>query len=294
MNRALPAVAGLLLAVTVVLLFLAWREIGDLREEVAQLRNEREARKMQPFSVREAALAGTGSKKSPDKKPEDSAGDKEDEKEGASGMELLLGAGKAQLAKRQGARLSLLTQRLNLRPEQLKTLEKRAEKYSEEVAATFKRMENEKARPPDLGVLIDWTSGRFNVPVKDLLDTEQAKLFSGFDAEDRANRIENLVNMELSELHGQGTINLTPEQKDKAFEALTAITTTEDAMGDAYYFDDAGYAGRIEDSLARRREALKAIFDATQLENYDRVLQEDRETIFKTFPPSQSSPPPVK
>jgi hypothetical protein len=168
-------------------------------------------------------------------------------------------------------------------------LEKPVEEYSERVKAAFERMGKDAARPPDFGILMDWTSGRFDLPVKDLLDADQAKLFKDFDAEDRSNRIENLVNAELAELHGQGTIQLSAEQKDKVFAALTGILAAEDEMGDAYFADDAGFNARIDESLARRREALKSIFDASQLEAYERVLEEDRATIKKTFPSSHEA-----
>jgi hypothetical protein len=291
MKRALPAVAGLLLAVSLLLLTLAWREIGTLRDEVAELRKEREVRKLQAFPAKDAVVtkfrnSSNEAKKDP---PEDK--DARKDKDSSSGLDLLMGAGKSQIEKRKGARIALLTQRLNLRPDQLKGLEKHASEYSEKVAAAFERMNNNTARPPDMGVLSDWMSGRFDLPVKDLLDAEQTKQFAKFDAEDRANRIENLVNMELTELHGQGSIQLSSEQKDKLFEALTGILSAEDAMGDAYYTDDAGFSARLDASLARRREALQAILDASQLENYDRVLAEDRATIMKTFPPSEESPP---
>jgi hypothetical protein len=83
---------------------------------------------------------------------------------------------------------------------------------------------------------------------------------------------------------------LNPGQKDKVFEALTGILSAEDALGDNYYTDDTQFPARIDASLARRREALQSILDASQLENYDRVLQEDRASVLKSFPPSTEAP----
>ncbi|HWB02579.1 MAG TPA: hypothetical protein VG796_06100 [Verrucomicrobiales bacterium] len=292
MKRPLPVIAAALLAVALVLLVLAWREIGSLREEVAALKKGQAAAKP-PSSSRfgpatsKTEVAASSKPKAADKSRVEPAEEKD--KDSMSGMAALVGAGKGQIEKRRKARVALLTQRLKLRPEQTAALEKHAETYSEKVKAAFERMGKDAARPPDLGILMDWTSGRFDLPIKDLLDTEQAKLFSDFDAEDRSNRIENLVNAELAELHGQGTIQLSPEQKDKVFEALTGILAAEDAMGDAYFADDAGFSARIDESLARRREALKSIFDASQLQDYVRVLEEDRALIKGTFPSSHEA-----
>jgi hypothetical protein len=292
MKRQLPVIAAALLAVALVLLVLAWREIGSLREEIVELKKGQAAAKPPPSSrfgpaASKTEVAASSKPKTADKTEAEPAEEKD--KDSMSGMAALVGAGKGQIEKRRKARVALLTQRLKLRPEQVAALEKHAESYSEKVKAAFERMGKDAARPPDLGILMDWTSGRFDLPIKDLLDTEQAKLFSDFDAEDRSNRIENLVNAELAELHGQGTIQLSPEQKDKVFEALTGILAAEDAMGDAYFADDAGFSARIDESLARRREALKSIFDASQLQDYVRVLEEDRALIKGTFPSSHEA-----
>jgi hypothetical protein len=40
---------------------------------------------------------------------------------------------------------------------------------------------------------------------------------------------------------------------------------------------------RIDESLRRRREAMESILDASQLENYDRMLATDRTLIENMF-----------
>jgi hypothetical protein len=288
MKRLLPAVAVLLLAGTVTLLILLWREVDGLRAEVAELKKDRGSQRSR--LTMPAGESGSA-KKSPG--PEKAAAprtSKEEEKSAAGVAEFLMGGGKDQIEKRSAGRLALLKQRLNLRPEQLVALEKHIAAHNACVAATFDHLNDNTGRPPDMGVFIDWVSGRFDLPVKSLLDADQAKLFEGFEAEDRANRIENMVNMELVELHGDGAVQLTSEQKDKVFAALTGILTEEDDRGAAYFADDGRFSARIDESLARRREALQSILDASQMESYIRVLDGDRASVKEMFPSRVEAP----
>src|SRR5262245_38903595 len=94
---------------------------------------------------------------------------------------------------------------------------------------------------------------------------------------ERASRVEGTVNMELLELQSQGSLHLTPEQKDQVFNALSGIVADEDAFGAAYFVDDGRFMNRIDDSLARRRAALAAVLDESMMQSYDKMLAQDRE-----------------
>ncbi len=281
MKRILPSAAVLLLAATVVLLIVLWREVDTLRAEVAELKKDRGAQSTR-FSMPSGESGSPKKSVAQEKVTPPGMGNGEEKKEGVA--EFLMGGGKEQIGKRSAGRLALLKQRLKLRPEQLAALEKHVAEHNARVAATFDHLNDNTGRPPDMGVFIDWVSGRFDLPVKELLDADQAKLFEGFEAEDRANRIENLVNLELVELHGEGTVQLTSEQKDKAFAALTGILADEDDRGAAYFADDGKFSARVDESLARRRDALQAILDASQMESYNGVLDGDRASVKEMFP----------
>jgi hypothetical protein len=279
MKRLPPAAVGLLLTVAVALLIFAWREVGALQEEMTSLKKEREGRSPPPDGLtdRPRKISGVLHKRK-------SANEDEDDEDSRNRMELLKGAGKEQIERRSSTRLALLKQRLHLRPDQMAILENHAAEHNARLAATFERLKNKTAQPPDMGLFIDWISGRFDLPVKDLLDPEQAKLFTGFDAEDRSNRIETLVNMEITELQNESAIPMSREQKDKAYAALTRILTAEDDLGDAYFTDDGQFNARVDASLIRRSEALRGILDATQMEDYVRVLEEQRVSVTDWFP----------
>ena len=278
MKRSLPVVLAILLIAAMIMLVLAWREIGSLREELAIIKKERATFATPANAKPPSAPKPVVSAKEPvvvaepDKKPE-------------GGVDLLMGAGKEEVRRRSDARLALLRDRLKLSPAQMAALEKAAATRIDSVLAAFERMKNNTARPPDFGVVMDWTAGRVELPVAELLDADQAALFADFDHGERASRIENLVGIEMMEINSQGALNLTPEQKDQVFARLSEINTSEEALGAAYYTDDAAFNARIAESLRLRREALAPILDAAQAAQYERMLEDDRVLIEKTFQP---------
>lgn len=281
MKRLLPAILVVLLLVAALMLIHAWRKLSELEGEVAQLRAEHPKPLPKQSSRKAVAAADTpGTTTGVAQQPAEPAQEK-DHKNAANDM--LMGAGAKEIASRSAARLTLLRDRLKLRPEQMAELEKAAAARSAALLAAFERIRNNKARPPDMGLFMDWSLGRFDLPVKPLLDAEQVEQFAGLEAAQRTSRIEGLVNIEMLELQGQPALHLTPEQKDQVFAALSGVNAAEDALGEAYYADDGRFADRIDDSLNRRREALQSVLDAAQWQSYGAVLDEDRALIMRMF-----------
>lgn len=289
MTRFLPAALAILLIVAVAMWYHSRRTIADLEREVAQLRAkaEKEARGNAERKATGAkttptvAAAGTGAGEKAG--AGDTSRDRMEKSGEGSGADLLMGAGKKEIAARSAARVKLLRERLKLRPDQEAALTKAAEGRDAAIAAAFERIRQNKGTPPDLGVMMDWMLGNSNLPVEGLLDAEQTATYAGMEEADRTSRIEGMVSMELLELQSQGGMHLTPEQKDQVFAALSGIVGKEDTLGTAYYEDDGNFMARIDESLAQRREALQGLLDADQAAAYERMLEEDRGQIVTLF-----------
>ncbi|WP_035602193.1 hypothetical protein [Haloferula sp. BvORR071] len=101
-----------------------------------------------------------------------------------------------------------------------------------------------------------------------LLTPEQASAFTQFTAEQRENRIEVATGREMTRL--QQELTLTPDQKDKVFQALNQVAAKEDESGGLSITAD------VEEMKARRQsrlDALKPILTAEQYQAYERSSQ---------------------
>jgi RNA polymerase sigma factor (sigma-70 family) len=283
--------AGAVLLLAAIPLGLQWRENSRLSRELDDaaarltamerrllaLAGQKPSAAATTTSVRPrtVAEAGTVQKTSP---PDDAA---------PSAADFLMGAGEKEVATRMTARLKLLRERLQLRPDQEPALQKASEACNAAVLAAFERIRQNKATPPDMGILSDWSLGTMPLSIEPLLDAGQAAAFRELENGDRTGRVEGMTNMELVEMQSQGALQLTPEQKDAAFATLSAIITEEDAAGPAYYADDGQFTARVQASIQRRREAMQPVLDAAQQAEYSRMLDEDFAQVLKLFPPAR-------
>lgn len=208
-----------------------------------------------------------------------------------SGTDLLMGAGEKDIAARLTARLAQLREHLKLRADQEPALQKAAAARSATLLAAFERIRQNKATPPDMGLLAEWMLGAMPLDLDAVLDAGQSAAWREFQSAERTGRIESMTNMELVEIQSQGALHLTPEQKDAAFAALSAIIADEDAAGPAYYADDGQFTARVHASLQRRREAMQSVLNAAQQAEYSRMLDEDAVQVLTMFPPSRSEGP---
>jgi hypothetical protein len=293
MKRHLPAVLAVL--VTGLLVYEHFFVRRERNERIAELEAELAALKDKARTDKTLASKSPGRARGTDAaapvEPVPAAGEtpgtsaKQDEKPDA--LDILMGAGPKEVAARTEARLQLLRDRLKLRQDQEEGLKKLGDAHNAAVLAAFERIRQGKGTPPDMGIMIDWSLGGTPLDMTPLLDAEQEELYTDFGAKEQAGRVEGMVNMELLELQSQGSLHLTPEQKDQVFAALTDIVAEEDAAGAAYYVDDGNFMERIDASLQRRREALQAVLDASQMQSYNRMLEEDRGLIVSMFPGRQ-------
>lgn len=105
--------------------------------------------------------------------------------------------------------------------------------------------------------------GATEAEIANLLTPEQSEAFGNFQKEQRENRIEVATSREMTRL--QQALTLTPEQKDKAFEALGQIAAREEQEhGNGPSFDPAVIKARKE----ARLEVLRPILTPQQLESY--------------------------
>jgi hypothetical protein len=272
MKRLLHAALALLFIGAAWFLFTSRQRISELEDEVAQLKSKRDrpAPKVMPSGAAAMKPEPGGAAVNGNSSPPVA------EQQQENPTDLLMGAGREEVLARSDARIALLRDRFKLAPQQEAALRTAAAARNEQLLAAFERIRAGKATPPDLGLLMDWMLGNFPLPVDDLLEAGQADAYAEFAATERTSRIESMASMELMEMQSQGALHLTTEQKDKAFAALSSIIADEDAMGAAYYADDGRFMERIDQSLDRRREAIRAVLDAAQLEHYNRMLMEDR------------------
>lgn len=277
MKRVLPIVLTVLLFATLAVLYHSLHKIAGLEDELADVRKSRKAPARR--APQSAAIPAVPDSTALPAKPAAEA----TEKKSDAGPDIFMGAGAKEIAARSTARLAFLQQRLRLRPDQAAALQKAAAAHDAALLAAFTRIRENKATPPDLGVIMDWTLGTDGLPVESLLDADQAAAFAEIAAAERTGRVEGTVNIELLEIQSLGTLNLTAEQKDAAFAALSGIVAAEDALGPAYYADDGQFMTRIDESLARRRDAMQSVLDATQLNSYRAMLDEDRGQIRDMF-----------
>lgn len=95
-----------------------------------------------------------------------------------------------------------------------------------------------------------------------LLTPEQQQAYDGFKQEQRENRIELATNNDLMNL--QRELTLTPEQKDKAFQALRDVAQNEDEMGGSIFDPQV-----IKSKMEARRNALRPILTPEQMKAYE-------------------------
>lgn len=106
-----------------------------------------------------------------------------------------------------------------------------------------------------------------------LLSEDQQKAYDGFKQEQRENRIELATNSDLMQL--QRELTLTPDQKDRAFQALRDVAQKE---------DDQGIGGNLFDpqlmmeKMEARRNALRPILTPEQMNAYE---QSPRGVVFE-------------
>jgi hypothetical protein len=164
-------------------------------------------------------------------------------------------------------RLSALKARLNLDDATAAKVKALLEAGDEEEDLLQKVAAGDELEPPQPGEEARKRAATEQAIAK-LLTPEQAGAFAQFTAEQKENRIEVATGREMTRL--QQELTLTPDQKDKVFQALNGVAALEDDRGGLSITAD------VEEMKARRQsrlEALKPILTPEQYQAYERSSQ---------------------
>jgi len=161
-------------------------------------------------------------------------------------------------------RLAAMEARLNLDGTTTAKVRALLEAGDEEEDLVNKMMNDADATPPPPGAVAKKRAA-LDDSIAKLLTPDQATAYTQFTHEQKENRIEVATGREMTRL--QQNLTLTPDQKDKVFQALNQIAAGEDDIGIQPVTLDP------EELKTRRRarlDALKPLLTPEQYEAYER------------------------
>lgn len=154
-------------------------------------------------------------------------------------------------------RLAVLKKRLKLTPEQEAKVRELMEKANPAPAMTADGRSFSFGGPR-------MSPGDEQAKISELLNPEQKDEYQEFQKEQRENRMEIAYNREMARLQEQ--LTLTPEQKDKVYQALGDVLRNEASQPDQPMSLDAAKAAK-----QARNEALRPILTPEQMESYEAI-----------------------
>lgn len=200
--------------------------------------------------------------------PDDSAivlgEDDEDSPEMAQIRESMVKELAARKQRRIDERVAALKARLNLDDPQAAKVRALLESGDEEEDMVSKAIAGESTLPPQAGEAAKKRT-ELEARIADLLKPDQAAAYGKFRDEQRENRIEVATGREMTRL--QQSLTLSPDQKDRVYQALAGITSGEEERGDTGVSIDPKV---LEARRQSRLDALKPILTPEQFAAYER------------------------
>ncbi|WP_386780342.1 hypothetical protein [Luteolibacter ambystomatis] len=180
-------------------------------------------------------------------------------------MEKMKQAQEEKRARKIDERLAALKSRLGLTDEQAAKVRALLEKESgnDDIGAVLSGDASAVNVTSLLGEGDKASQSATDAKIAEVLTPEQQAKFKAFQQERKENRIEIATNREMTRL--QQGLTLTPEQKDRAYQALGDLAQREEEQPASNGFDPQA----MVDKQQARRDALRPILTPEQMKAYE-------------------------